>query len=63
MVRIEHEPNDDPVAGEGFEPPKVTRLIYSQMHLAALQTCHARCFLQPRADNEITSSTPYRVKL
>ena len=31
-----------PVAGEGFEPPKENRLIYSQMHLAALQTRRAR---------------------
>lgn len=30
------------VAGEGFEPPKVNRLIYSQIPLAAWVTCPGR---------------------
>lgn len=62
MVRIEHEPNDDPVAGEDLNPEGYPSDLQSD---AFGRSANLPCtlFLQPRADNEITSSTPYRVKL
>lgn len=44
---IEYLPFERPiVASEGFEPPKVSRLIYSQIHLAALVTRHCATLFQ-----------------